>query len=385
MTSPNPVSSVQMIDLHGEYRILQPEIDEAIQGVLTDTAFINGPSVDTFAQALANYLDIGFVIPCGNGTDALQIALMGLGLKPGDEVIVPANTYVATAEAAALLQLTPVFTDIDPLSFNMDVPALEKNITSKTKAIIPVHLYGQCAAMESILQIAQSHHIPVIEDTAQALGASYRFKDGTRKKAGTMGLIGTTSFFPTKSLGCFGDGGAIFTNDAGLAEKMKMIANHGQRKKYHHDMIGINSRLDTLQAAILNVKLKHLDKNNQKRNDTASYYDQALSALPGLDIPGRVKSSDHVFHQYVIKTKTRDQLRDHLALHSIPSMIHYPLPLPLQKAYTTYNRYNTPIAEELSQQILSLPMHPLLSTEQLDVITNVIKAFFQVPRKSPAI
>lgn len=377
MASLRPVSSVQMIDLHGEYLTLQPEIDEAIRRVLTDTAFINGPAVETFAQTLANYLGNGFVIPCGNGTDALQIALMGLGLKPGDEVIVPANTYVATAEAAALLQLTPVFTDIDPLSFNMDVQALEKNITSKTKAIIPVHLYGQCAAMESILQIAQAHHIPVIEDTAQALGASYFFKDGTRKKAGTIGLIGTTSFFPTKSLGCFGDGGAIFTNDAELAERMKMIANHGQRKKNYHETIGINSRLDTLQAAILTVKLKHLDKNNKKRNNIAYAYDQALSTIPGLEIPARDQTSNHVFHQYVIKTKPRNQLRDHLALHDIPSMIHYPLPLPLQKAYAKYNRRNTPVAEDLSTQILSLPIHPLLSTEQINVITSVIKAFFQ--------
>lgn len=376
MASLHPVSSVQMIDLHGEYLTLQTEIDDSIRRVITDAAFINGPAVDAFAQALANYLDIDFVIPCGNGTDALQIALMALRLKPGDEVIVPANTYVATAEAAALLQLTPVFTDIDPLSFNIDVQALEKNITSRTKAIIPVHLYGQCAAMEAILKIAEAYRIPVIEDTAQALGASYLFNDSTRKKAGTMGLIGTTSFFPTKSLGCFGDGGAIFTNDAELAERMKMIANHGQRTKYYHEMIGVNSRLDALQAAILNVKLKHLDQNNKKRNDVASSYDQALSAIPGLEIPWRNKSSDHVFHQYVIKTKTRDQLRDYLSLHAIPSMIHYPLPLPLQKAYAKYNHSNTPVAEELSKQILSLPIHPQVSIVQVEMITNTIRSFF---------
>lgn len=370
-----PPIKVQMADLHGEYLTLQTEIDESIRHVLADASFINGSSVETLALGLAEYLGIDFVIPCGNGTDALQIALMSLGLQPGDEIIVPANTYVATAEAAALLHLVPVFTDVDPLTFNMDMQALEKCITPKTKAIIPVHLYGQCSAMEAILEIAQAYNIPVIEDAAQALGASYLFKDGTRKKAGTMGLIGTTSFFPTKSLGCFGDGGAIFTNNAALAEKMKMIANHGQRTKYYHEIIGINSRLDTLQAAILSVKLKYLDENNKRRNDVASGYDQALSEIPGLYTPGRDKSADHVFHQYVIRTKARDQLKDYLAAHEIPSMIHYPLPLPLQKAYTKYNRCNTPVAEELSKQILSLPIHPLLRTKQVDVIANVIGAF----------
>ena len=301
------MKNIKMVDLHGQYLRIKGEIDNAIGEVLTSTAFIQGPQVKEFAAALASYTGANHVIPCANGTDALQVAMMALDLKPGDEVIVPVHTYVATAEVIALLGLTPVFVDVDAHAFNIDTAQIEQRITRKTRAIVPVHLYGQCADMEVILAIASRHNLYVIEDAAQALGAEYSFSDGSKKTAGTMGTIGTTSFFPSKNLGCYGDGGAIFTQDAALAEKITMIANHGQRIKYHHDVVGVNSRLDTLQAAILNVKLKHLASYTERRNLVAEYYDKHLS--PALvQTPVRSKTSTHVFHQYTLKVK--DKSRD---------------------------------------------------------------------------
>jgi dTDP-4-amino-4,6-dideoxygalactose transaminase len=366
-----------MIDLHQEYLALQNDIDEGIRQVIKGAAFINGPAVDEFVKMLAKYLDVKFVIPCANGTDALQIALMSLELEAKDEVIIPANTYVAIAEVVALLGLTPVFVDVDPTLFTINIDELRKSITPRTKAIVPVHLYGQCSDMETILEIASSYNLSVIEDTAQALGASFSFTNGEIKKAGTMGLIGTTSFFPTKTLGCFGDGGAIFTNDYYLATKMKMIANHGQLRKYHHEVIGVNSRLDTIQAAVLNVKLKSLDKFNTNRNALASRYDMMLSGMSGVKIPVRSKNSEHVFHQYVIKTAFRDNLRVYLESHQISSMIHYPVPLPLQKAYNKFSRCNTPVAEEISNCILSLPLHSQMKLEEVDFVASTIRDFFR--------
>lgn len=371
---------IRMVDLHTQYLKIKDEIDAAIQRVLTSTAFIQGEEVKTFANSLANYLNAGSVIPCANGTDALQIAMMALDLKPGDEVILPVHTYVATAEVLALLSLKPVFVDVDERTFNIDAEHIRKKITPRTVAIVPVHLYGQCADMEPILDIARQHDLHVVEDAAQALGAEYTFSDGTKKRAGTMGIIGTTSFFPSKNLGCFGDGGALMTNDNLLAEKIRMISNHGQRVKYHHDIIGVNSRLDTLQAAILEVKLKYLDDYAQKRNDAASYYDKRLSDVAGAIAPFRAPNSTHVFHQYTLKIKGKDRndLKDHLHRNGVPSMIYYPLPLHLQKAYqqTGFGQGAFQVAENLSKTVISLPIHTEMETEELDFITETIKRFF---------
>lgn len=368
-----------MADLHTQYLRIKPEIDAAIQEVLDSTAFIQGPQVKQFANSLAAYLDSNFVIPCANGTDALQIAMMALGCKPGDEVIIPVHTYVATAEVIALLGLNPVFTEVDGKTFNLDVSKLEEKITDKTFAIVPVHLYGQCADMEPILVLAKKHNVHVIEDVAQALGAVYTFSNGEKKRAGTMGTIGCTSFFPSKNLGCFGDGGAIFTQDSALAEKIKMIANHGQKIKYHHDIIGVNSRLDTLQAAILEVKLKHLNDYEQRRNEVANFYDRQLGNVSFLEIPERAKNSTHVFHQYTIKTKgiDRDKLKSYLESKGIPTMIYYPVPLHLQTAYARaeYPAGTFPITEQLSKTVLSLPIHTEMDEEQLLYICNTIKDF----------
>jgi len=367
-----------MADLQTQYLRIKPEIDAAIQEVLTSTAFIQGPQVSAFAQALAKYTGAGFVIPCGNGTDALQIAMMALDFKPGSEVIVPVHTYVATAEVIALLGLIPVFVDVYKDSFNLNVDELERNITPKTVGIVPVHLYGQCAAMETILKIAAKHNLHIIEDVAQALGADYIFSDGTKKKAGTMGIIGTTSFFPSKNLGCYGDGGAIFTNDKTLAEKIKMIANHGQRIKYHHDVIGINSRLDTLQAAILQVKLNYLDDYARRRDEVASYYDKALAGIPQVITPYRDPRSTHVFHQYTLQVENRDALQKHLEQNGIPSMIYYPVPLHLQKAYRRagFGEGSFLVTEKLSKTVLSLPIHTEMTTEEMEFITATIKNFY---------
>lgn len=373
------MDKIRMVDLHSQYLRIKNEVDSAIGDVLSSTAFIQGPAVSDFAKDLSDYLKCPYVIPCANGTDALQIAMMALDLKPGDEVILPVHTYVATAEVIALLGLEPVFVDVDGESFNIDVNAVEQKITSRTRAIVPVHLYGQCADMQPLLKLAEAHRLHVIEDAAQALGAEYTFSNGSRKFAGTMGTIGTTSFFPSKNLGCFGDGGAIFTSDGELAEKIRMIANHGQKKKYHHDIIGVNSRLDTLQAAILRVKLKYLDDYTRRRNAAADFYDAALQGIPGLQTPARVANSTHVFHQYTLKVEEkRDALKKNLEGHGIPTMIYYPVPLHMQKAYVKpgYGMGSFPITERLSAAVLSLPIHTEMSAGELEFITSAIKNYF---------
>jgi UDP-2-acetamido-2-deoxy-ribo-hexuluronate aminotransferase len=373
------MEKIKMVDLQQQYLRIKTEVDDAIQQVLSSTAFIQGPDVNAFAQALAEYTGAGTVIPCANGTDALQIAMMALDFKPGDEIILPVHTYVATAEVMALLGLTPVFVDVDERTFNIDVAQVEKKITSKTVAIVPVHLYGQCADMEPLLALAGKHTLHVIEDVAQALGADYTFSNGTKKKAGTMGIIGTTSFFPSKNLGCYGDGGAIFTNDKVLAEKIRMIANHGQKVKYHHDIIGVNSRLDTLQAAILKVKLQYLDDYARRRNAVADHYDRELTGLKNIDIPFRAAYSTHVFHQYTLKIRTgsRDELKAYLEKQEIPTMIYYPVPLHLQKAYRhqDFGEGSFPVTEELSRCVISLPVHTEMTVGQLDYVCQAIKNF----------
>lgn len=382
MLNNTSIKPLQMVDLKGQYLHIAEEVNQAIQSVIDDTAFINGPAVKEFAAALADYTGAKHIIPCGNGTDALQLAMMALNLQPGDEVIVPSFTYVATVEVIALLGLKPIFVDSDPHNFNLNIQAVRPLITTKTKAIVPVHLFGQCADMDPLLELAEEFNLFVIEDTAQALGAEYTGKDGNRKKAGTIGTIGTTSFFPSKNLGCYGDGGAIFTNDDSLATTLKAMANHGQFKKYHHDLIGVNSRLDTIQAAILNVKLKHLDKYAENRQQAADFYDQELEGFEGLEIPQRAENSSHVFHQYTLKIKDnkRDELKEFLNERGVPSMIYYPVPLHLQKAYKAYGYKvgDYPVAEKLSEEVLSLPMHTELEEEQLRYIIQQIKAFFNV-------
>lgn len=369
-----------MVDLHTQYARIKPEIDAAIQAVLDSTAFIQGPQVATFAQELAQFTGAKHVIPCANGTDALQIAMMALGYKPGDEIILPVHTYVATAEVIALLGLTPVFVDVDPQTFNIDPEQIIEKITPRTKAIVPVHLYGQCANMEAILKIADEHNIHVIEDAAQSLSAEFIFSDGSRKKSGTIGTVGTTSFFPSKNLGCYGDGGAIFTNDTALAEKITMMANHGQKVKYHHEVIGVNSRLDTLQAAILSVKLKYLNEYTAKRNDVAGYYDKNLAGIKQITIPYRASNSTHAFHQYTIKLDgiDRDEFKLYLDKCQIPSMIYYPVPLYLQKAYKQpgVDLGAFPVTEKLSKTVLSLPIHTEMNAEQLEYICTIIRKYF---------
>jgi UDP-2-acetamido-2-deoxy-ribo-hexuluronate aminotransferase len=357
---------IRMVDLNGQYLRIKSEVDAAIQSVIDSTAFIRGKEVSEFTSALSNYLDGAHVVTCGNGTDALQIAMMALGLKPGDEVILPVHTYVATAEVVALLGLTPVFVDVDPDTFNIDVDQVERVITNKTKAIVPVHLYGQCADMDPLVTIGSKYNIKVVEDAAQSIGARYK-----GRQSGTIGDIGTTSFFPTKNLGCFGDGGAIMTRSAGLAEDMRMIANHGQKKKYHHERIGINSRLDTIQAAILKVKLKYLGEYEKKRSEVAGYYDKHLR---GVIIPVRATNSTHVFHQYTIKAQKRDALKEHLASKNIPSIIYYPVPLHRQKAYLQNKSF--PVTERLSKEVLSLPIHTEMTEEQLDYICKTVISFY---------
>lgn len=364
-----------MVDLHGQYLEIKDEIDKNIQSVINSSQFINGSFVQEFADDLAKYLKVKYVIPCANGTDAIQISLMALGLKAGDEVIVPVHTYVATAEVIALLQLKPVFIDVDYETFNIDIKQIESLITAKTKAIVPVHLYGQCADMESIMHITKKHSLYVIEDTAQAIGADYTFTDGTNKKAGTIGTLGTTSFFPSKNLGCYGDGGAIFTNDDELAKKCKVISNHGQEKKYYHDVVGCNSRLDTIQAAILKAKLPRLDQYTKARNDVAERYDQAFQNIDGIEIPKRSKNSTHAFHQYTLKITScdRDKLKESLQEKGIPSMIYYPVPLHKQKAYREYSYGNYDISNKLSNIVLSLPIHTEMEATVQDKIIDSFK------------
>ncbi len=368
---------VQMVDLKGQYERIKTDVDNAIQEVINSTSFINGKQVAEFAVELAKYNNVNYAVPCANGTDALQIAMMALNLQPGDEVIVPVHTYVATAEAIALLKLKPVFVDVDEKLFTISVDQIEKKITSKTKAIVPVHLYGQCADMEGILDIARRHNLFVIEDTAQAIGAEYTFSDGTRKKAGTMGDIGCTSFFPSKNLGCYGDGGAMLINDEQLAKKAKMIASHGQSIKYHHDIVGCNSRLDTIQAAILNVKLPYLDDYNKARQEVAAIYDQEFHNMEEISIPARASYSSHVYHQYTIKVMgiNRDALKDKLTENGIPSMIYYPVPLHRQKGYLQNNSdaVNYSITEELSKTVLSLPIHTEMTKDMQDFIVSGVK------------
>lgn len=372
---------IEMVDLRGQYLHIQSEINEAMQEVLASAAFINGSQVKEFSRNLALYNGIKHVVTCGNGTDALQIAFMALGLKPGDEVIVPVHTYVATAEVIALLRLVPVFVDCDEDHFTIDVNQIEDKITPRTRAIAPVHLYGQCADMEPLLEIARRNHLFVVEDTAQAIGATYAFSDGTRRRAGCMGTIGATSFFPSKNLGCYGDGGALFVDDDALAERVRMIANHGQRVKYHHDVIGCNSRLDTLQAAILNVKLKYLDRYTEARQQAAARYDELLKDVAGIILPKRTENSTHVFHQYTIRVLNhrRDALKAYLAEQGIPSMIYYPVLLHLQKAYIQEGKGigTFPVAERLSEEVLSLPMHTELTLEMQEFIAERIRCFVE--------
>jgi UDP-2-acetamido-2-deoxy-ribo-hexuluronate aminotransferase len=374
------MNKIVMVDLHTQYQRIKDEIDQAIQEVLDSTAFIQGEQVQQFAELLAKYNDVEYVMPCANGTDALQIAMMALDYKPGDEIILPVHTYVATAEVIALLGLTPVFTEVDGNTFNIDVNQLENKITARTKAIVPVHLYGQCADMEPLLNIARKHGLDVIEDTAQALGAVYTFSNGRQMRAGTMGTIGTTSFFPSKNLGCYGDGGALFTRDEQLAKKIKMIANHGQSIKYQHDVIGINSRLDTLQAAILKVKLQYLDQYTEARNSAADFYSEQLKNIKGLQTPIRSKNSTHVFHQYTLKINggKRDLLKKHLENKGVPTMIYYPIPLHLQKAYKKegIGEASFPLTESLSKEVISLPIHTEMKEEHLNYTVNSIKEFF---------
>ncbi|MFZ9981806.1 MAG: DegT/DnrJ/EryC1/StrS family aminotransferase [Cyclobacteriaceae bacterium] len=374
------MKKIQMVDLHGQYLKIKDDISAAIDGVLNETAFIQGPQVKKFTNALERYTGSPHVIGCANGTDALQIAMMALNLQPGDEVIVPVHTYVATAEVIALLRLTPVFVDVDPVNFNLDHKKLNAALTAKTKAIVPVHLYGQCAPMEEILAFAGAHGLHVIEDTAQALGAVYTFSDGRKKQAGTMGIIGTTSFFPSKNLGCYGDGGALFTGNPELAERIRIIANHGQRKKYHHELVGVNSRLDTMQAAILDVKLRHLPEYERSRREVADYYDRHLSDIPGLQTPLRMSYSSHVFHQYTLQVSRRDELKAFLESKGIPTMIYYPIPLHFQEAYrhTESGPGAFPVAERLSESVISLPVHTEMNSETLEYICTCIRNFFHV-------
>ncbi len=367
---------IKMADLHRQYLKIKLQVDKSIQEVIDSTSFINGKAVTDFARQLSHYLKVKYVIPCANGTDALQIAMMALELKPGDEVIVPSHTYVATAEVIALLKLTPVFIDVQADTFNIAIDEIQEKITDKTKAIVPVHLYGQCAYMEPLLSIAAKHGIYVIEDTAQALGAEYTFANGLIKKAGAMGTIGTTSFFPSKNLGAYGDGGAIFTDDDALAERCQMMANHGQKTKYRHDMVGCNSRLDSIQAAVLSVKLRYLDQYNATRRKVAERYSEAFKTIDTLSAPYQADYSNHVFHQYTLKADNRDTLKAYLQSKGIPSVIYYPIPIHEQKPYAieVYNRGRLPVTEALKKQVISLPMHTELESSQQDYIIEQIKS-----------
>lgn len=368
-----------MVDLQGQYQKIQQEVDTAVLDVIRSAQFINGPEVKAFQQDLENYLEIGNVIPCANGTDALQVAMMALDLKPGDEVITTSFTFVATVEVIALLGLTPVLVDVLPHTFNMDPEAVRRAITPKTKAIVPVHLFGQCVDMEPILKIAEENDLFVVEDNAQAIGAKYIFSNGTQKRAGTMGHIGCTSFFPSKNLGCYGDGGAIFTNDDALAHKMRVIVNHGMEVRYYHDSIGVNSRLDSIQAAILRVKLRLLDEYAAARNRAADFYDKAFIDSDKLTVPARSSFSTHVFHQYTLVTKNidRNKLQEFLQQKDIPAMIYYPVPMHMQKAYTDprYKEGDFPVTEALSRSVISLPMHTELDHDQLKHITDAVLEF----------
>jgi len=365
-----------MVDLKRQYTTIKSEVDSAIQEVLDSAAFINGKAVSDLAAGLSAYTGSKHVIPCANGTDALQIAMMALDLQPGDEVITPSFTFIATTEVVALLKLTPVFVEVDAKTFCMDPVALEKAITPRTRAIIPVHLYGHTAPMQEIMDIARRHNLYVIEDNAQAIGGDYRFPDGTVKKNGSIGHIGCTSFFPSKNLGCYGDGGAIFTNDDALANRLKMIANHGQSRRYYHELVGCNSRLDSIQAAVLNVKLKKLDEYIAARRAAADYYDKAFQAHPKITTPYQAPYSHHVFHQYtlVLEGIDRNGLNEFLAARNIPSMIYYPVPAHRQQMFAAFGggNYHLETTDWLTERVISLPMHTELDDEQLHAISDAV-------------
>ncbi len=372
---------IQMVDTKTQYQKIKTAVDKAVIDVIESGAFIGGKPVAEFCSNLKTYLNTGYVIPCANGTDALQIAFMALGLQPGDEIITPSFTYIATVEAAALLGIKPIFVEVNPDTFNIDVSVIEKAITSKTKAIVPVHLYGQSADMEPILALAKKHHLKVIEDTAQAIGATYTFADGTTHKAGTMGDIGTISFYPSKNLGAYGDAGAIVTNDAALAEKLQMIAHHGQSKRYYHDVVGCNSRLDTIQAAILDIKLKYLDEYNDARRNLAATYDAAFAQHPKIKTPVRAQNIKHAFHQYTITliqdenpAAYRNGLQSFLQENGIPSMIYYPVSSHKQKMFDAFggSGFNLPITDWLNDRVISLPMHTEMQTDQATYIINKV-------------
>lgn len=372
---------IQMVDLQSQYLEVKEQIDAGILEVLKDASFINGPQVSKFQIELEAYLEVSHVIPCANGTDALQIAMMALSLKPGDEIIVPCFTYVATAEVIALLGLRPILVDVDPETFMLDLNKVKLAITHKTKAIVPVHLFGQCCPMDELMELASSYNLYIIEDTAQALGAKY-FSNKHKKtlSAGAIGHIGCTSFFPSKNLGCYGDGGALYTNDSDLAQKIRMIANHGQSKKYHHQVVGVNSRLDSIQAAVLSVKLKNLKKYEIARQNVAAFYDLHLSNVNWITIPRRINDSTHVFHQYTIILSdqiNRNSLKQYLLACGIPTMVYYPMPLHLQPAFTQpdFTLGSFPVSEKLCEKVLSLPIHTEMTQDQLEYIVSSIKAF----------
>lgn len=370
---------IQMVDLKTQYQKIKAAVDQAMEEVLESAAFINGRAVQDFSAALGNYLGVQHVIPCANGTDALQIAMMALDLQPGDEVITPSFTFIATTEVVALLKLKPVFVEVDAKTFCMDTEALKKAITPKTKLIVPVHLYGQAANMEAIMQVAQEHNLYVLEDNAQAIGCDYRFSDGSVRKAGSIGHVGATSFFPSKNLGCYGDGGAAFTNDAALADKMRKIANHGQSKRYYHDVVGFNSRLDSLQAAVLNVKLPLLDTYIAARQQAAAHYNKAFSGITGITTPHVAPFTNHVYHQYtlILEGIDRNGLNQYLAAKNIPSMLYYPVPGHRQEMFASLGlpQYHLPVTDWLTERVISLPMHTELDQEQLELITSSVVEF----------
>lgn len=378
--------AIQMVDTKTQYQKIKQEVDAAVIAVMESSQFIGGKVVSTFAQNLAKYHQCKHVVTCANGTDALQIALMALGLKAGDEVITPSFTYIATVEVAALLGIKPVFVDVDKDSFCIDPSKIEAAITPKTKAIVPVHLYGHAADMETIMRIAEKHHLYVIEDNAQAIGNDYQFSDGTIKKTGTIGHIGCTSFYPSKNLGCFGDGGAICTNDDELASIMSSIANHGQSKRYYHDRVGCNSRLDAIQAAILDIKLKHLDEYIAARRKAAAYYDTAFSGMASIKVPASASNQGHVYHQYTIQLNgvDRDALSEYLTGQQVPNMIYYPVAAHQQKMFEMFGDLNTdlPVTEDLTNRVISLPIHTELDNVQQDYIINALKAF--INKQQPA-
>ena len=371
------MKKIQMVDLKGQYKAIKDAVNNDIQEVIENTSFINGPKVHEFQKNLENYLGVKHVIPCANGTDALQIAMMGLGLKPGDEVITADFTFAATVEVIALLQLTPVLVDVNPDDFNINIEAIKNAITPKTKAIVPVHLFGQCANMEEIMDLAKEHNLYVIEDNAQAIGATYTFSNGKKAKSGTIGHVASTSFFPSKNLGCYGDGGAIFTNDDDLAHMIRGIVNHGMYERYHHDVVGVNSRLDSIQAAVLDVKLKHLDNYNKARREAANKYNAAFKNIDKISTPFEYGTPDnHVFHQYTLKLNgvDRDGLVKFLNENDIPCGVYYPIPLHKQKAYqdSRYNESDFVVTNQLVKDVISLPMHTELDDEQIEFIASKI-------------